>query len=142
MKIGVGHQQFAIVLDQHLFKNLDQFGEERIRKVGDNDPVDITLSALEMNSAGVGDKFQIVDDLLDAAGSFFCNQRRSVDNPGNGGTGHPCQLGNFAHASYGHSRPLKKTPLQLYRALQRYMAQFQRLVCAQISCRFHLNPRQ
>jgi hypothetical protein len=54
MKVGGRHEHFLIVFDKNLLEAHDEFGEERICDIGDNEAVGATLPILQRGRVAVG----------------------------------------------------------------------------------------
>ena len=110
VKIGVGHQQFLFVLDQQFFEDLDEFREEGVGQIRNDDSVNLALALLEMNGAGVGNELEVGDDFANARGGFVGHQFGPVDDPGDRGAGDAGKLGDLAHADGHDTAPCRKCP--------------------------------
>ena len=56
MEIGIGYEQFQLILYQQLFKDLCHLHEEWIGEVRNNRTINLALAVLETSCAAIGNK--------------------------------------------------------------------------------------
>ncbi len=69
---GIGDDDFVSVANGHIFERLDQFGEERVRDVGDDEAVHAAASGTKRAGVCVG----VITERLDGAAHAFGGLRR------------------------------------------------------------------
>jgi len=83
--VGGTDEDFVSVGDGYLFKAADQFREEGIGDVFNDDAEQAAFAGDEGACVGVGKVVELLDSLPDAFGKTLADQRRTVDGSRDGG---------------------------------------------------------
>ncbi len=95
--VGGADENLVAVRDGDLFEALDQFGEEGIGDVFDDDAEEAAAAGDQRARVGVGKVVELLDGLPDAFGEALADQRRAVDGSGDRGDGDLGHGGNGAN---------------------------------------------
>ena len=92
--VGRADQNLVAVGDGDLFEALDQFREERIGDVFNDDAEKAAAAGDQGARVGVGKVVQLLDRLPNALGELFADDGRAVDGARNRGDGNLGQCGH------------------------------------------------
>ncbi len=101
---GVGDQDFLAVAHGDIFKAFDQFGEERVCNVGDDESVEAGAAGAERAGVCIRVVAELLDGAADAKGSFIAYFVRAIDGPGNGRSRDFCDARYFLDIHAGSPR--------------------------------------